>query len=34
MQSQDRLADFLRAYVKEEAPSDIWRWSVPTFPPC
>ena len=25
MQSQERLADFLRAYVKEEAPSDIWQ---------
>ena len=25
MQPQDKLADFLRAYVKEEAPSDIWQ---------
>ena len=25
MQSRDKLAEFLRAYVKEEAPSDIWQ---------
>ena len=25
MQSQDRLADFLRAYIKDEAPGDIWQ---------
>ena len=25
MQSQDKLADLLRAYIKEEAPGDIWQ---------
>ena len=25
MQSQDKLADFLRAYIKDEAPGDIWQ---------
>ena len=25
MQSEDRVIDLLRAYVKEEAPADLWQ---------